>query len=257
MSDNVKILGLAGFPLVKPGDDIVQLLVKTARSSNIRIEDGDVIVIGHKIVSKSEGRIVELSKVKTSPRAVKIARRSSKDPRLVQLILDAARRIIKVGHGIILAEAKQGVVCLNAGIDKSNVEGDETYCLLPEKPNLTARRIAKRIATITGKRVRVVVTDTHSRPFRVGQSEFAIGVSGLDPFFDYRGGKDLFGKVLKFKRVSIADELASAAELVMGQGAEGIPVAIIKGVGRIRAGGNRSVPRLAIRRDRDLFSGSL
>lgn len=255
--DNVKILGLAGFPLVKPGDDIVQLIVRAARSLDIRIEDGDVIVIGHKIVSKSEGQIVELSRVKPSPRAVKIARRSSKNPRLVQLILDQAKRIIKVGHGIILAESKQGIVCLNAGIDKSNVEGDETYCLLPVNPNLSARLIARRIASITGRRVRVVVTDTHSRPFRVGQTEFAIGVSGLDPFFDYRGGKDLFGNVLKFKRVSIADELASAAELVMGQGAEGVPVAIIKGVGRIRASRDRLVPRLSIKRDRDLFRGSL
>ena len=191
MSDNVKILGLVGLPLVKPGDDIVQLLLRIAKSLNIRIADGDVIVIGHKIISKSEGRIVELSKVKPSSRAIRIARRSCKDPRLVQLILDESRRIIKVGRGILLVEAKQGMVCLNAGIDKSNVEGHDTYCLLPENPNLSARRIAKRIGSLTGKRVRVVVTDTHSRPFRVGQSEFAIGVSGLDPFFDYRGGKDL------------------------------------------------------------------
>ncbi len=257
MSDNVKILGLVGLPLVKPGDDIVQLLLRIAKSLNIRIADGDVIVIGHKIISKSEGRIVELSKVKPSSRAIKIARRSCKDPRLVQLILDESRRIIKVGRGILLVEAKQGIVCLNAGIDKSNVEGHDTYCLLPENPNLSGRRIAKRIGSLTGKRVRVVVTDTHSRPFRVGQSEFAIGVSGLDPFFDYRGGKDLFGNVLKFKRVSIADELASAAELVMGQGAEGIPIAIIKGVGRIRDARKKLLPRLSIRRDRDLFRSSL
>lgn len=257
MRGSVEIVGLTGLPLVKPGDDIAKLVLKRTKSLGIRFADGDVIVIGHKILSKSEGRIVELSKVKPSARAVNIARRSSKDPRLVELILNEARRIIKVGRGIILAEAKQGITCLNTGIDKSNVQGDDAYCLLPVNPNLTAQRIAKRISSLTGKRVRVIVTDTYSRPFRVGQSEFAIGTSSLDPFFDYRGDKDLFGHILKFKRVSIADELASAAELVMGQGAEGVPVAIIKGVRRIREARNRRISRLEMKRDRDLFRGSL
>jgi coenzyme F420-0:L-glutamate ligase/coenzyme F420-1:gamma-L-glutamate ligase len=257
MPGTVEIIGLTGLPLVKPGNDIAELVFNRARSLGVRFADGDIVVIGHKILSKSEGRIIELSKVKPSTRAVNIARRSSKDPRLVQLIINEARRIIKVRRGIILTEARQGIVCLNAGIDKSNVQGDDTYCLLPVNPNLTAQRIAKRISHLAGKRVRVVVTDTHSRPFRVGQSEFAIGTSRLDPFFDYRGRKDLFGHILKFKRVSIADELACAAELVMGQGAEGIPVAIIRGVRRIRDAGKRRASRLEMKRDRDLFRSSL
>lgn len=257
MRSAVRVLGLHGFPLVKSGDDIVSPILKIARALHIRIEDGDIIVVGHKIISKSEGRIIQLSKVKPSDRAIKVARKSSKDPRLVQLILNESKRIIKVSPGIILAETKQGIVCLNAGIDKSNVEGRDTYCLLPLNPNLAAKQIAKRIADRTGKRVQVVVADTHSRPFRTGQSEFAIGVAGFNPFFDYRGRKDLFGYVLKFKRVSIADELASAAELVMGQGAEGVPVAIIKGVGRIHRGTKRVASRLPIRQDRDLFHGAL
>ena len=256
-SEEVRIFGLRGFPLVNPGDDIVRLILKTARTLHIRIRDGDIIVVGHKIISKSQGRIVKLSEVNPSQPAIKIARRSSKDPRLVQLVLDESKRIIKVSPGIILAETKQGTVCLNAGIDKSNVEGRDAYCLLPVNPNLSAKQIAKQIADRTGKRVQVVVTDTHSRPFRTGQSEFAIGVAGFDPFFDYRGGKDLFGYVLKFKRVSIADELASSAELVMGQGAEGVPVAIIKGVDRIRRSRKRLASRLPIRRDRDLFHGAV
>lgn len=257
MLGDVRIVGLQGLPLVGPSDDLVSLILDRAKTLAIPIDDGDVIVVGHKIISKSEGRIVKLSQVKPSARAAKIARKSLKDPRLVQLILNESKRVIKVARGIILVETKQGIVCLNAGIDKSNVEGHETYCLLPENPSLSAERIAKRMAHLSEKSVRVVVTDTHSRPFRNGQAEFAIGVSGLDPFYDYRGDRDLFGQILRFKFISIADELASAAELVMGQGAEGVPVAIIKGVNRVREAKDASNSRLAMKKNRDLFQGAL
>jgi coenzyme F420-0:L-glutamate ligase/coenzyme F420-1:gamma-L-glutamate ligase len=257
MKGEVQIIGLHGFPLINPGDDIASLILKTARSLRVRVANGDIIVIGHKIVSKSEGRIMRLSEVKPSRRAFRLARRSGKDPRLVQLILNESKRVIKVSPDIVLVETKRGIVCLNAGIDKSNVEGRDAYCLLPRDPDQSAERIAGRIRTLTGKQVRTIITDTYSRPFRVGQSEFAIGVSGLDPFVDYRGTRDLFGHVLKFKRVSIADEIASAAELVMGQGAEGVPAAIIRGVHRAR--GARSSPRsrLTIHKRNDLFQGSI
>jgi coenzyme F420-0:L-glutamate ligase/coenzyme F420-1:gamma-L-glutamate ligase len=257
MRGDVRILGLKGFPLVKRGDDIAELVLERARQLHIRIANGDVLVIGHKIVSKSEGRIRRLSEVKPSARALRIARKCLKDPRLVQLILNESRRVMKVKPGILLVETKHGIVCLNAGIDKSNVKGPDTYCLLPRNPKLSAARIAKQILEQTGKRVQVIVTDTYSRPFRVGQSEFAIGTSGLDPFVDYRGAKDLFGNVLKFKFVSIADELASAGELVMGQGAEGIPAAIIKGTNRIRMNRRNARPRLTMHRSRDLFREAL
>jgi coenzyme F420-0:L-glutamate ligase / coenzyme F420-1:gamma-L-glutamate ligase len=257
MRGDVRILGLKGFPLVKPGDDIAGLVLKTSRRLNIRIANGDVLVIGHKIVSKSEGRIVRLSEVKPSARAVKIARKCLKDPRLVQLILSESRRVIKVKPGILLVETRHGIVCLNAGVDKSNVEGSDTYCLLPKDPKLSAARIAKRILERTGKIVQVIVTDTYSRPFRAGQTEFTIGASGLDPVVDYRGAKDLFGNVLKFKFVSITDELACAAELVMGQGAEGVPAAIIKGTSRIRVRTRNVGSKLTMDRGRDLFREAL
>ena len=253
----VRIIGLRGFPLIRRGDDLASLILSSVRSNGVRIAEGDIIVIGHKIISKSEGRIVKLGNVEPSLRAIRIARKSGKDPRLVQLILNESKRIIKVAPGIVLVEARQGIVCLNAGIDKSNVEGAETYCLLPQNPTHSARRIARQIADRSGKHVRVIVTDTYSRPFRVGQSEFAIGTRGLDPFVDYRGDRDLFGNVLKFKFVSIADELASAAELVMGQGSEGIPVAIIKGVDRVRDAQKGHQSSLSIRRKRDLFQRAL
>jgi len=253
----VRILGLKGFPFVKPGDDIAGLVLNRARCLHIRISNGDVLVIGHKIISKSEGRIVRLSGVKPSARAVKIARKCLKDPRLVQVVLNESRRIIKVKPGILLVETRHGIACLNAGVDKSNVEGPDTYCLLPKNPKLSAARIAKRILERTGKIVQVIVTDTYSRPFRAGQTEFAIGASGLHPFVDYRGAKDLFGNVLKFKFVSITDELACAAELVMGQGAEGVPAAIIKGTNRIRVNARNVGSKLTMDRSRDLFREAL
>ena len=257
MVSDVRIIGLKGFPLVKPGDDIARLMVVRARFLRIRIAHGDIFVVGHKIVSKSEGRIATLSGVEPSTRAVKLARRCRKDPRLVHLILSESRRVIKAKPGILLVETKGGIVCLNAGIDKSNVEGSNAYCLLPKNPKRSATRIARRILEEAGKRVRVIITDTYSRPFRTGQSEFAIGLSGLNPFVDYRGSKDLFGNVLRFKRVSIADELASAAELVMGQGDEGVPVAIIKGANRILKSNKGASSRLTMRKDRDLFKGAV
>ena len=257
MRATISILGLKGFPLVRPGDDIAELVIRRTRAQGIRIEDGDILAIGHKIISKSEGRIATLSEVKPSSHAAKIARRCKKDPRLVQLVLNESRRIIKVKPGILLVETKHGIVCLNAGIDKSNVKGPETYCLLPKNPKASAARIEKQILRLTGKRVCIVVTDTYSRPFRVGQSEFAISASGLDPFVDYRGTRDLFGNVLRFKRVSIADELACAGELVMGQGAEGVPVAIIRGVHRTRTCNRNISSQLAMQKARDLFLGAL
>jgi coenzyme F420-0:L-glutamate ligase/coenzyme F420-1:gamma-L-glutamate ligase len=257
MRGDVRILGLNGFPLVKPGDDIAELILMRARSLQIQIAEGDVLIIGHKIISKSEGRIARLSGIEPSRRAEKIARRCLKDPRLVQLILSESRRIIKVKPGILLVQTKHGIVCLNAGIDKSNVEGSDTFCLLPKNPKLSAARIAKQILERTEKRVEVIVTDTYSRPYRAGQIEFAIATSGLDPFVDYRGTRDLFGNVLKFKRVSIADELACAAELVMGQGAEGVPVAIIKGANRTGTSNRNVGSRLLMERGRDLFRGAL
>ena len=253
----MRILGLKGFPLVKPGDDIAGLVLERARRLHIRIENNDVLVIGHKIISKSEGRIVRLSQIKASTRAVRISRKCLKDPRLVQLIIGESRQIIKAKPGVLLAETRQGIICLNAGVDKSNVEGTDAYCLLPKDPKLSAARIAKRILERTGKSVQVIITDTYSRPFRAGQTEFAIGASGLEPFVDYRGARDLFGNILKFKFVSITDELASAAELVMGQGAEGVPAAIIKGAKRIRTSSRNIGSKLTMNRSRDLFREAL
>ena len=231
MARRVELIGLEGFPLVKPGDDLGRLIVEVARANGVEIEDGDVVVVSQKVVSKAEGRIVDLRSVRVSREAELLAAMSGKDPALAQVILDEAEEVVKVGRGRIIVRTRQGVVCANAGVDRSNVAGrPDVVSLLPENPDESAARIRERVRELTGRDVAVVITDTYGRPLRRGQVNFAIGLSGLRPFRDYRGTLDLFGYRLRVKRIAVADEVASAAELVMGSGAEGVPVAIIKGL---------------------------
>jgi len=173
------------------------------------------------------------------------------------MILRETGKIVKASPQIFIIENKNGLIAINAGIDKSNVKGDDAYALLPSDPDDSARRIRSEISKLTGKKVAVVICDTYSRPFRRAQVEFAIGVAGVSPFKDYRGQEDLFGYVLKVKRVAIADEIASAAELAMGQGKEAVPVVIIKNVGRVEWIEETSSNDLLISKQEDLFSGTL
>ena len=249
----ITILGLEGFPLVKEGDDIAATIVDVARRNGVGIEDGDVIVVSQKVVSKAEGRVVDLNDVEPSEEARSIAKLTKKDPRFVELVLRESRRVLKADPHSLVVEDNRGFTYINSGIDKSNVEGPTRYCLLPEDPDESALRIAERITQLTGRRVGVVVSDTSARPFRRGLVNFAIGLAYLDPFRDYRGQEDLFGYVLRVKRVAVADEIAAAAELVIGQGRERVPVAIIRGL-RISAS-KHSARELAVPREEDLFRG--
>ena len=252
----VNVIGLENFPIVKQGDNLAELVFSTMQEEGVALNDGDVVVVAHKVVSKAEGRIVRLKDVKPSEKAEEIAKVTSKDPRFVELILQETRSIVKVSPEILIVENEQGLVCINAALDKSNVEGEDAYALLPTDPDESARRICSEIMKLTGKKVAVIIGDTYSRPFRRGQVEFAIGVAGLNPFRDYRGQKDLFDYVLKVKNTAVADEIASAAELVMGQGREGIPVAIIKNLGFEQKEKQSSID-LLISKDEDLFKGTL
>jgi len=194
--------------------------------------------------------------VKPSERAKEISKATSRDPRLIELILRETRNLVKASPEIVVVENRQGFVCINAGVDKSNVEGEDAYALLPTDSDESAKRIRSEIMKLTGKKVAVIISDTYSRPFRRGQVEFAIGFAGLNPFRDYRGQRDLFDYVLKVKNTAVADEIASASELVMGQGGEGMPVAIIKNLGLEWREDSTSVD-LLISRDEDLFKGTL
>jgi coenzyme F420-0:L-glutamate ligase/coenzyme F420-1:gamma-L-glutamate ligase len=227
----VEIIGIEGLPEIKENDDLVGLILEGIKSENIELQDNDVIVISQKIISKWEGKIVNLNDVIPSQKAIILSKITQKDPRFVELVLRESRRIVKAKAGHLIVETKHGIVCANAGIDRSNVKGEEEYVtLLPEDPNKSARIIRNEIEKRTGKKVGIIISDTYGRPLREGQINLAIGVSGVKIFKDYRGKADRSGYILQVKNIAIADELASAAELIMGQGDEGIPVAIIRGL---------------------------
>jgi coenzyme F420-0:L-glutamate ligase/coenzyme F420-1:gamma-L-glutamate ligase len=225
----VEVLGVADLPIVKEGDDLAKLICQATKKQGTPLHNGDVIVVTHVIVSRSEGNIVNLNSIHPSKFAKSVAKRLNKDPKLVEVILQESKGIIRMRDGKLITETKQGLICANSGIDRSNIHGEGNVALLPESADQSAQKIRKRINEITKKDVAVIISDTHGRPLRRGEINIAIGVAGFEPLRDRRGEKDLFGYILKVKRTAIADELSSAAELVIGQANEGIPVAIIRG----------------------------
>jgi coenzyme F420-0:L-glutamate ligase/coenzyme F420-1:gamma-L-glutamate ligase len=257
MAKSVNIIGLESLPMVKHGDDLPKLILSAMQKEGVALEDGDIVVVAHKIVSKAEGRLVNLTEVEPSQEAVRLAKSTFKDPRFVDTILRETKRIVKATPEILIVENRQGWTCVNAGVDKSNVEGEDSYAILPKDPDESAKRIRSELAKLTGKKVSVIITDTYSRPFRRGQTEFAIGIAGINPFKDYRGRKDLAGHALRVKNTAVADEISSAAELVIGQGNEGAPIAIIKNLVSLERMETASFADLLISRKEDLFTGTL
>lgn len=243
---------------MKAGDDVAGVIVETCGKNGVELEDGDVIVVAQKVVSKAEGRVVTLNGLVPSEEARKLAGATGKGPRFVELVLREAKRVLKASRDVLLVEDKRGLVCINAGIDRSNVRGRGEFVLLPENPDRSAEECRGRIKRLTGKDVAVIVCDTYSRPFRRGQVNFAIGIAGIKPFRDYRGKKDLFGRILKVKNVAVVDEVAAAAELLMGQAREGTPVVVLRGLmGVVEVCERCSAVDLQISRREDLFGGAL
>ncbi|RCK77069.1 MAG: Coenzyme F420-0:L-glutamate ligase [Anaerolineae bacterium] len=225
---------LQGFPLIKNGDDLVGLTVQALSASGITLDNGDILVFAQKIVSKAEGRWVNLATVTPSPDALELARQIEKDPRLVELILKESRAVLRTRPGTIVVEHRLGFVCANAGIDHSNVAGlgtaqEEWVLLLPEDPDASARRIRDGIQSRLDVSIGVMIIDSHGRAWRLGTVGVAIGLAGLPGLVDLRGQPDLFGYRLRITQVGVADELAAAASLVMGQAAEGTPVVHVRG----------------------------
>ena len=216
-------------PILKLGDDLALLIVEAAEKQGISLENEDIIVITHVIISRIEGNVVDITTIIPSELAKRIAKKTKKDSRLVEVILNESKNIIRMDRGKIITQTKQGLICANSGIDKSNVPGPNNVALLPKNSNKSAQKLRKDIKKITGKNVATIISDTHGRPLRHGEINIALGSSGLKPLRDRRGETDLFGYQIRLKRTAIADELASAAELVIGQTNEGIPVAIIRG----------------------------
>ncbi|MEM1657867.1 MAG: coenzyme F420-0:L-glutamate ligase [Candidatus Jordarchaeales archaeon] len=246
----IELIGIKGIPLVKEGDDVAKLIVEAAEKQGVKILDNDVIVVAQSIVSKAEGRVVDLSKVTPSPFAINVSKQIGKSPQMVEVILREAKKVVRMRH-IIITETFHGFVCANSGVDESNVSGGGKVTLLPLDPDESARRIREGIFNLTGADVAVIISDTFGRPFREGVVNVAIGVAGLKPLWDRRGDKDLYGYVLRSTIVAVADELASAAELIMGQADEGIPVVIIRGYKYIK--GDGSYKELLMPPERDLF----
>jgi len=247
---------IPGIPFIRPGDSLADILLHTLKESGQELQNGDILVLAQKIVSKSENRLVNLSKVSPSQTALELAARSEKDARLCELILRESREVLRVRPGTIIVEHQMGFVCANAGIDHSNVAGDEDenedwVLLLPEDPDRSATHIRREIEATSGKQVGVMIIDSHGRAWRLGVVGACIGLSGMPGLVDMRGQPDLFGFNLRITTIGVADELAAAASLVMGQAAEGIPAIHVRGFPYpLREG---SVSELIRAREQDLF----
>jgi coenzyme F420-0:L-glutamate ligase/coenzyme F420-1:gamma-L-glutamate ligase len=226
-SPRLEVFGVQGLPELRPGDDLATLTLAAARAQATPLATGDVVVLSQKAVSKVEGRLVRLADVTPSPFALEIGRTQKKDPRLIELILRESRRVVRMDRGVLITETHHGHICANAGVDQSNV-GLGWASLLPEDPDASARAFAARVRVEAGVEVAVIVADTFGRPWREGLVNVAIGVAGLRPLQTYLGSADAHGYTLQATILAVADELAAAAELVMGK-LEAVPVAVIRG----------------------------
>jgi len=248
----VKVIAVENLPLITKGDSIGELIYLAAKKQKTPIQEKDVIVITHVVVSKAEGNTVNLDEISPSERAKNIAKQTGKEPALVEVILRETEEIVRLGNNSLITETRSGIICANAGVDKSNIDGERNLALLPRDPDASAQRIRHEIRRLSGCDVAVIVSDTHGRPLRMGEINVAIGLAGIKPIRDRRGEKDLFGYVLRVKQTAVADELASAAELVIGQTNEGIPAAIIRGYDYLPEE-NPSVRTLTRPKEKDLF----
>lgn len=223
----LEFLGLEGLRQVRAGDSLGELICEACRQEEIHVSDEDVLVVAQKIVSKAEGRTLTLTGIKPSERALELARRLDKDPALVEVILSESREIIRIGGKALIVETHHGFICANAGVDQSNV-GQNEVALLPRDPDGSARAIRSEIQRRTGKSPGVIISDSFGRPWRLGTVDVAVGVAGLKCVKDERGRLDGYGYQLKAAVAAIADEIAAAAELVMGK-TDGVPVVIARG----------------------------
>jgi coenzyme F420-0:L-glutamate ligase/coenzyme F420-1:gamma-L-glutamate ligase len=224
----VRVIGLTGIPEVKPGDDLAIFILEAVERQETPLQGGDVLVVTQKVVSKAEGRLVELGAIEPSDLARGFAARWGRDARLLEVALRESRRIVRMDRGVLIVETKHGFVCANAGVDASNTGRPDVVSLLPDDPDRSAERLRSQIGERTGVDLAVIISDSFGRPWRGGTDQVALGVAGLSALKDYAGQRDSSGRELRVTQVAVADELASAAELVMGK-LDRIPVAIVRG----------------------------
>ncbi|MBT3941494.1 MAG: coenzyme F420-0:L-glutamate ligase [Chloroflexi bacterium] len=228
MTNSIEIIGVEGLPEIREGDELASLIYEACGRQGTPLESGDVIVLAQKIVSKSEGAVVDLDTVTPSSRALELAEVVKKDPRLVEVILQQTANIIRSAPGVLITESIHGLVCANAGVDSSNTASNDQAITLPADPDGSARMLMNALGALTGVRTGVIISDSFGRPWREGSTNVAIGVAGIESLHDSRGQTDDHGRVLKATVVAVADELASAAQLVMGEFGR-VPVAVVRG----------------------------
>lgn len=239
MHTELRIIAVTGIGEIAPGSDLAQIIYTALQQQHLPLEPGDVLVVTHKIVSKAEGRLVRLDEIGPSAFAQTAAQQSKKDAQHLEVVLRESKRIVRMDHGVLLCETKHGFICANAGVDESNVGGDHQLMLLPVNPDRSARELRTRLQQLSGERagIAVIISDTWGRPWRNGQVNVAIGIAGMEAIVDYRGQHDPYGYELLVSAIAVADELAGAAELVMGK-IDRIPVALIRGYTYIPAEGD-------------------
>jgi coenzyme F420-0:L-glutamate ligase/coenzyme F420-1:gamma-L-glutamate ligase len=247
----IEIIGIEGIPEIKRGDDLASMILEATEKQRTPLRKGDVLVVTSKIVSLAEGKVVDLQTIEPSQFAKEIANRLEKDPRQIEVILRESRSIVRMARNHLIVETKHGFICANAGVDKSNVKGDNIVATLPDDPDLSCKRIKDRIRKLGGADVAVVMSDTFGRSLRRGVANVAIGVAGVEPILDLRGTSDMYGYKLRVTQIAVADELASSAELVMGK-ANWIPAVIVRGY-NYQESRNAQASALILPQEEDIF----
>jgi coenzyme F420-0:L-glutamate ligase/coenzyme F420-1:gamma-L-glutamate ligase len=241
MSTELRITPITGIGEISPGIDLGNVIYGALQAQQLELQQGDVLVVTQKIVSKAEGRLVDLAEIQPSPFASIVAAQGKKDAQHIEVVLRESRRIVRMDHGVLITETNHGFICANSGVDESNVNGARELTLLPQDPDHSAHTLRSRLQEIAGQDtnfdIAVIISDTWGRPWRNGQVNMAIGVAGLEAIVDYRGQHDPYGYELQASAIAVADELAAAAELVMGK-IDRIPVALIRGYTYIASTGD-------------------
>lgn len=251
--NNIEIIPIQLNKDVKPNDKLDMLILESLKKTRQILYNNDILVVAHKVVSKSENRLVKLEKIRPSARSLVIAKEHDKDPRVVELILNESNDILRISRGIIIVETRQGLICANAGIDQSNIEdGSSQAVLLPVDSDKSASKIRESLKKKTGKNLAIIISDTFGRPFREGQVNVAIGIAGIEPIKNYIGKTDMYGKKLRVTQIAVADEIASAAELAMGK-ADGVPIVIVRGYNYQTTQKKHSISQLIRDKEKDLF----
>ena len=250
--NSLNLIALEDIPFIKPGDDIAEIIFNSINKNKVAVSDDDIFVIAQKIISKSENRYMNLDEVETTKNAEKIALKLNKDPRLVQTIINESNKIISIEKKILIVEHKLGHVCVNAGVDQSNIANDNSVLLLPENPSESSKQLQGKLSHLFNKNISIIITDSMTRPFRYGVINFALSSSKIQSLIDLKGSNDIYGNKIKGTEVALADELAAAAGLLMGQSNEKKPVVIIKGYQGINEIDKDAV-NLIVKDDDDLY----